>query len=147
MKIFQYILPLFAVMALLTASEETLAQCRPFTKNKVLPLLEGYVQNENYNSAMLIPGDEAEVLMTFYANKEYRLVVAGAPVLPEVEWEIRDTNDQLIYSNKQSTAENKGTFDFKMSSTQQLIIRIRVPKEQSVIPHEGCVVILAGHKA
>lgn len=109
-------------------------------------MLEGYVQNDNYNSAVLIPGDEAEVLMTFYAGKEYRLVVAANPVLPDVEWELRDTNEQLVYSNKQSTANNKSTFDFKMSSTQQLIVRVRVPKEDSVVAHEGCVVILSGHK-
>lgn len=141
MKIFKYILVLALALPLMAN-----AQCRAFTKNKCLPLLEGYVQNDNYNSAMLIPGDEAEVLMTFYANKEYRLIVANAPVLPDVEWEVRDTNDELIYSNKQSTAENKNQFDFKMATTQQLIIRVRVPKEQSVIAHEGCVVILSGFK-
>lgn len=141
MKIFKYILPLLLALPLFTQ-----AQCRAFTKNKCIPMLEGYVQNDNYNSAVLIPGDEAEVLMTFYAGKEYRLVVAANPVLPDVEWELRDTNEQLVYSNKQSTANNKSTFDFKMSSTQQLIVRVRVPKEDSVVAHEGCVVILSGHK-
>lgn len=141
MKLFKYILPFLLALPLMSD-----AQCRAFTKNKCLPMLEGYVQNDNYNSAMLIPGDEAEVLMTFYANKEYRLIVANNPVLPDVEWEVRDTNDELIYSNKQSTAESKNKFDFRMASTQQLVVRVRVPKEQSVIPHEGCVVIMSGHK-
>jgi hypothetical protein len=141
MKIFKYLLPLMLLMPLASS-----AQCRAFTKNKCLPQLEGYVQNDNYNSAMLVPGDEAEVLMTFYANKEYRLLVNGAPVLPELEWELRDTNDDLVFSSKQSTSANKGLFDFKMASTQQLIVRVRVPKEDSVIAHEGCVVILSGYK-
>jgi hypothetical protein len=140
-KIFPYVLIL-----LLTAPVLGNAQCRAFTKNKCMPLLEGYVQNDNYNSALLVPGDEAEVLLTFYANKEYRLIVANNPVLPDVEWEILDTNNDLIYASKQNTTGAKNSFDFKMSSTQQLIVRVRVPKEESVIPHEGCVVIMSGYK-
>ena len=42
------------------------AQCRNFTKKNCLPALDGYVQNDNYNSAVLIPGDEAELELTFW---------------------------------------------------------------------------------
>ena len=120
------------------------AQCRAFTKNKCLPLLDGYVQNENYNSAVLVPGDEAELLLTFYAGKEYRLVVNAHPVLGDVEFEVVDTNDQQIYNNK--SAENKTIFDFKMSNTQQLIVKVRVPKQEAAIQPEGCVTVLVGFK-
>jgi hypothetical protein len=120
------------------------AQCRAFTKNKCLPLLDGYVQNDNYNSAVLVPGDEAELLLTFYSGKEYRIVVGSHPVLGDVEFEIVDTNDEMIYSSK--TADNKSLFDFKMSNTQQLIVKVRVPKQESAIQHEGCVTVLVGSK-
>ena len=50
---------LLALVTLFAA--QTNAQCRTFTKKNCLPLLEGYIQNENYNSAVLIPGDEAEL--------------------------------------------------------------------------------------
>lgn len=120
------------------------AQCRAFTKNKVLPLLDGYVQNDNYNSAVLVPGDEAELLLTFYAGKEYRIVVGSHPVLGDVEFEIVDTNDETIYKN--TTADNKSIFDFKMSNTQQLIVKVRVPKQESAITPEGCVTVLVGSK-
>ncbi len=123
------------------------AQCRAFTKNRVLPLLNGYVQNDNYNAAQLVAGDEAEILLTFYGGKEYRLVVGAHPILGEIEYEVMDTNNQLIYSTKDSKSENKYIFDFKMSSTQQLIVRVRVPKQESAItPHEGCVTIMSGYK-
>jgi hypothetical protein len=122
-------------------------QCRAFTKNRVLPLMSGYVQNDNYNSAQLVPGDEAELLLTFYGNKEYRLVVGVHPILGEVDYEVLDTNNQLIYSSKDSKSENKYIFDFKTSSTQQLIVRIRVPDQQSAVTsHEGCVTVMTGYK-
>ncbi|MEZ4798745.1 MAG: hypothetical protein R2809_02985 [Flavobacteriales bacterium] len=140
MKLVRFIIPVMLVLSGLAAD----AQCRAFTKNKCLPLLEGYVQNDNYNSAVLIPGDEAELLLTFYAGKEYRIVVGSHPVLGDVEFEIVDTNDEMIYSNK--TADNKSTFDFKMSNTQQLIVRVRVPKQETAIQHEGCVTVLVGSK-
>jgi hypothetical protein len=60
MKLYKIILPL-VLLAPFVAD----AQCRAFTKNQCLPQLEGYIQNDNYNSAMLVPGDEAELLLTF----------------------------------------------------------------------------------
>lgn len=142
MKFFRYLLPL---LILLPGMAD--AQCRAFTKNRVLPLMSGYVQNDNYNSAQLVPGDEAELLLTFYDNKEYRLVVGVHPILGEVDYEVLDTNNQLIYSSKDSKSENKYIFDFKTSSTQQLIVRIRVPDQKSAVTaHEGCVTVMTGYK-
>lgn len=139
MKLVKYIIPVLFLLPVLAN-----AQCRAFTKNKCLPLLEGYVQNDNYNSAVLVPGDEAELLLTFYSGKDYRIVVGSHPVLGDVEFELVDTNDEMIYSNK--TADNKSIFDFKMSNTQQLIVRVRVPKQDGAISHEGCVTVLVGSK-
>ncbi len=121
------------------------AQCRAFTKNRVLPNLTGFVQNENYNAALFMEGDEAELLMTFYGGKDYRLVVMAHPVLPEVEFEVLDTNDELLYTNK--TAVNKNVFDFRMSSTQQLKVRVRVPDSKGTMVRQGCVTVVAGHKS
>ncbi|MEY2938213.1 MAG: hypothetical protein RL062_802 [Bacteroidota bacterium] len=120
------------------------AQCRAFTKNRVLPNLTGFIQNENYNAALFMEGDEAELLMTFYGGKDYRLVVMAHPVLPEVEFEVLDTNDELLYSNK--TATNKNTFDFRMTSTQQLKVRVKVPDSKGTMVRQGCVTVVAGHK-
>ncbi|MFM9985843.1 MAG: hypothetical protein ACKVOK_11460 [Flavobacteriales bacterium] len=127
------LLPTFAV-----------AQCRAFTKNKCLPMLEGYVQNDNYNSALLVPGDEAELLLTFYGGKEYRLLLCSHPILGKVEFEVKDTNGELIYAGN---SEDKQLFDFKMANTQQLIVKIIVPDQtNSVSTHEGCVSVMVGSK-
>jgi len=132
------------IFALLAFGITTQAQCRAFTKNRVLPNLSGYIQNENYNAALFMEGDESEVLMTFYGGKNYRLVVMGHPVLPDVEFEVLDTNDELLYSNK--NAENKTVFDFRMVNTQQLKVRVKVPDTGGTLVHQGCVTIVAGHK-
>jgi hypothetical protein len=139
MKIFRILLPLVLLIPVMTD-----AQCRAFTKNQCLPLLEGYVQNDNYNSAMLVPGDDAELLMTFYGGKEYRLVVCAHPILGSVDFEITDTSGESIF--KGNTASTS-TFDFKMANTQQLIVKLKVPDQNSTVSaHEGCVSVMAGSK-
>jgi hypothetical protein len=139
MKLITILLPLFLLMPLLSD-----AQCRAFTKNQCLPQLDGYVQNDNYNSAMLIPGDDAELLLTFYGGKEYRLVVCAHPILGSVDYEITDTNGDSIYKGNTGSGNS---FDFKMVNTQQLIVKLHVPDQKSsVSTHEGCVSVLVGSK-
>jgi len=139
MKLFNILFPLFLLFPILSD-----AQCRAFTKNQCLPMLDGYVQNDNYNSATLIPGDDAELLLTFYGGKEYRLVVCAHPILGSVDYEITDTNGDSIY--KGNTAAGN-SFDFKMVNTQQLIVKLHVPEQKSTVSvHEGCVSVLVGSK-
>lgn len=119
------------------------AQCRSYTKNKCLPGLSGYVQNDNYNSAMLVPGDEAEILLTFFGGKDYRMLVCNHPIIGSVDFEITDTSGELIH--KGNSMEN-GIFDFRMKNTQQLIVKLKVPLGNSEFTHEGCVSVMVGTK-
>ena len=144
MKLMKYILPLMLMLPLLSQG-----QCRSYTKKKCLPDLDGYVQNDNYNSARLIPGDEAELLLTFYGGKEYRLLICSMPILGPVDFEVYDDTEELIYSSATSEDRGTGYFDFKVSSTQQLMIKLIVPEDEgvsSVTPNEGCVTIMVGSK-
>ncbi len=139
MKLYRIVLPLVLLLPFIAD-----AQCRAFTKNQCLPMLEGYVQNDNYNSAMLVPGDEAELLLTFYGGKEYRMVVCAHPILGSVDFEITDTAGESIFKGNSAST---GTFDFKMSSTQQLIVKLRVPEQKSTVSaHAGCVSVMVGSK-
>ena len=106
MKLFKILLPLLFLLPVITS-----AQCRSYTKKKCLPVLSGYVQNDNYNSAMLIPGDEAELLLTFYGGKEYRLLICSQPILGDVEFEVFDDNDEMLYSNTSSADSGNNYFD------------------------------------
>lgn len=144
MRFIKILLPILLIAPLMSS-----AQCRSFTKKKCLPSLDGYSQNDSFNSAVLIPGDEAELLLTFYEGKDYRLLVCAHPILGDVEFEVLDTAEEMIYTNHSDDGADKGTmFDFKVANTQQLIVRIRVPETEtaSTLIHEGCVSIMVGSK-
>jgi hypothetical protein len=144
MKLAKFILPVLIAAPLLASS-----QCRSFTRKKCLPMLEGYVQNENFNSAVLIPGDEAELLLTFYKGKDYRLLICSHPILGDaIQFDVYNTAEEKIYSNLDASGNLVGnSFDFKVANTQQLIVRLRVPGENSkTLVHQGCVSVLVGSK-
>jgi hypothetical protein len=118
------------------------AQCRNFTKKNCLPALDGYVQNDNYNSAVLIPGDEAELELTFLGDTDYRVAVCAHPVLGAVEFDVLDQNNIRLWSN----SEGEDHLDFRMENAQRLRFRVKVPETEAAILHEGCVSILVGSK-
>lgn len=129
-----------AVLSLLSASAS--AQCRTFTKRNCLPVLEGYAQNDNYNSAVLIAGDEAELSVTFLPSTEYRVAVCAHPVLGDVTFDILDQQGIRIWSN----SNGEDHVDFSLQHAQRLRFRIKVPDTDAAILHEGCVSLLVGSK-
>ena len=129
-----------AVLSLLSASAS--AQCRTFTKRNCLPVLEGYAQNDNYNSAVLIAGDEAELSLTFLPSTEYRVAVCAHPVLGDVTFDILDQQGIRIWSN----SKGEDHVDFSLQHAQRLRFRIQVPDSDAAILHEGCVSLLVGSK-
>ena len=122
------------------------AQCRSFTKKNCLSSLDGYIQNDNYNSAILIPGDEAELMLTFLAGQDYRLIVCSHPVLGEVAYEINDGRGKRLFESSKSEPD-VNYVDFKVETTQQLQIHVQVPESKTAIMHEGCVTVLVGSKS
>ena len=129
-----------AILSLLSASAS--AQCRTFTKRNCLPVLEGYAQNDNYNSAVLIAGDEAELSVTFLPSTEYRVAVCAHPVLGDVTFDILDQQGIRIWSN----SNGEDHVDFSLQHAQRLRFRIQVPDTDAAILHEGCVSLLVGSK-
>lgn len=122
------------------------AQCKSFTKNHCLTDLEPYVYDGQLNSAILTEGDVAELLLTLYGGQDYRILVCGQDVLGKIEFNLFDTNRNLIFSNKDH--DYVKSWDFKSNSTQQLIVQVIVPKQESNVDmlHNGCVSILKGFK-
>ncbi|MAU76455.1 MAG: hypothetical protein CL831_06220 [Crocinitomicaceae bacterium] len=136
----KYTILLLASFAFFAA--EASSQCRAFTKRNCLPIMEEYTQNDNYNAAVLIPGDAAELDMAFYGGVNYRVVVCSHPVLGAVEFGLYDSQGNSLWEN----TDGSDHVDLSIESTQQLSIRISVPESDAALIHEGCVSIMLGSK-
>jgi len=136
----KYTILLLASFAFFAAAAS--GQCRAFTKRNCLPILGDYIQNDNYNAAVLIPGDEAELGMAFYGGVDYRVVVCSHPVLGAVEFGLYDSDGNALWSNE----DGLDHVDLQIASTQQLSIRVKVPESDAALIHEGCVSIMLGSK-
>ena len=122
------------------------AQCKAFAKNKCLPELQNYTHDGNYHAAVLVEGEEAELYKTFYSDMEYRVAITGETNLPAVEFKVMDINKNVLYSNKEHN--NATTWDFKLQSSQQLKILVKVSSfnKPGETPASGCVAIMFGFK-
>lgn len=121
----------------------TKAQCRSFTKKTCRPALENYIHNGQMNTAVLYPGDKADMMLTFYSGQKYRLLVCTQEQLGDVTFRVLDIDRNEVYNSKDK-GSNK--FDFKVASTQQLIVEVNVPKGDAThdMDFQGCISILVG---
>lgn len=138
-------LGLILVSALLSGSFLAYSQCRGYTKRKCLPALKEYTHDGKMNFAQLYAGDKAEIKLTFYSGQKYRLLTCTD--FDEVDIIVKDTDGNPVFK---SEGNPMASFDFRMGSTQQLIIEIKVPKADNTT-HEldmmGCVSIITGIKS
>ena len=146
-------LHLFLLVVFSLFSLMSYAQCKSFAK-KICKLELGvpgyetfYIHDGNYHAAILTEGEEAELYKTFYSEQEYRIAICGSEALPDIEFKVIDGNRNVLYSNKDNNF--KRVWDFKLESTQQLKIAIKVKARENIPPEEvahGCVAIMFGFK-
>lgn len=122
------------------------AQCKQFAKNTCKVELSPFQHDGNYHAAVLLEGEEAELYKTFYSDTDYRILICGAGNLGNIEFNIVDGNGKVLYNNKYH--ELKTNWDFRLDSSQQLKIIVKVPvsNASSLEPKEGCVSIMFGFK-
>ncbi len=141
-----YLATTFVALALALLSFNANAQCKTFAKNVCKPILTPYLHDGNYNAAILTEGEEAELYKTFYSGQVYRITICGSEALPQIQFRVIDSKNNVIYDNK---SQNYATsYDFKTDASQQLKIHIKVPasgKSQEEI-NSGCVAIMFGFK-
>jgi hypothetical protein len=70
-------------------STSSFAQCTSFTKKQGFPALEPFTHNGQLTSTKFMPGDEAEIEMTFNAGNDYRALVLWQEVLGNVTFKIK----------------------------------------------------------
>ncbi len=132
------------LLALVSGIQVSLSgQCKTFTKNECKPKLSPYIYNGQLNSAVLNEGDFAELLLTFYSNQDYRVVVCGAEELGPIIFKLIDDAGNPIFTNEDH--EMIDHWDFHTNSTQQLHIEVSVPESSDGESFKsGCVSILVG---
>lgn len=137
----KYLYIVFAFVLLLPSLSQ--AQCKSFTKKKCIPQLGEYSFNGQLNTAVLTRGEEAELMLSFYSGQKYRMYVCAEEQLGDVEYEIMDIDRNVIYSSKDKDVK---LFDFKVPSTQQLILHVMIAGEKTkhALAFQGCVSILVG---
>jgi hypothetical protein len=142
-KIYQ-ILIVLTVLALLPFSGNS--QCKSFAKKVCKSELMPYIHDGNYNAAILTEGEDAELYKTFYAGQNYRIYICGSDALPEIEFQVLDVNRNVLYDNRK--ANYSRLWDFKLESSQQLIISLRVKNSEGESEEliSGCVAIMFGIK-
>ncbi len=121
------------------------AQCRNFVRNNCGEMMNGYVISENFNAAKLMPGDEAELKLTFSKGEDYRVAVCSHSVLGDVHWHISSDDAVSLFDNEQHDGTNY--FDFRVPGTQELTIDVKVsPDNPRPVKPSACVAILIGKK-
>lgn len=138
------VLLIIAVAFTFAFATESNAQCKEFAKKICKLELLPYIHDGIYNATILAEGETAELFKTFYSGQEYRLAICGDDMLKTVEFEVLDGERNVLFSNKD---HNYAKFwDFKLESSQQLIISIQVPTndEMSDQLSSGCVAVLVG---
>jgi hypothetical protein len=124
-------------------------QCKRYTKKDCLPSLSPYMHNGQLTSAILYPGDSADVAMTFNAGKEYRIIVCNQEQIGIVQFKVLDKSRKVLY--KSNPEEHNPVWDFKVENTQQFVIQLTVPameksnQKTNLVPN-GCVSLLVGFK-
>ena len=107
--------------------------------------MEGYVPSENFSAAKFMPGDVAELDMTFSKGEDYRLLICSQSTLGDVEFKIYDTDKNLLFDN--SEQEYTDSFDFRVPGTQELTVAVKVPEDSNqTLSPQGCVAIIVGKK-
>jgi len=122
------------------------AQCKSFAKKVCKLELTPYIHDGNYNAAILTEGEDAELYKTFYAGQNYRIYICGSDALPEIEFQVLDVNRNVLYDNRKN--DYSRIWDFKLQSSQQLIISLRVKNSEDDAAEliSGCVAIMFGIK-
>jgi hypothetical protein len=137
---------LFIITFIASVNPFVNAQCKGFAKKICKLELIPFIHDGNYHAAILTEGEEAELYKTFYSGQNYRIAVCGSDALGAIEFQISDGYKNVLYDNRDHN--NVRIWDFKLESSQQLKIAIKVPvgNGESEYPASGCVAIMFGFK-
>ncbi|HIA36512.1 MAG TPA: hypothetical protein EYN89_07185 [Flavobacteriales bacterium] len=147
-KLIQVLILVFALSAPIIGY----SQCKGFAKRKCLPELKPFIHNGQLNSTTLMEGESAELVMTFHAKQQYRVIICSQESLDKVAFIIMDMDREVLFDSEDEG--NSNNWDFNVNATQQMIIMVSVPKPKKhsnanltgTMVQSGCVALLVGFK-
>ncbi len=121
------------------------AQCKSFAKTTCKPELAPFIHDGIYNAAVAAEGETIELYKTFYSGQDYRLIVCGEDVLPGIEFQVLDSDRNILFDNTESGTD---IWDFNLTASQMLTISIQVNSSDEMSDDivQGCVSVLIGFK-
>lgn len=142
MKNIHKILIVLVIVAMLPLA--SFSQCKNFAKKICKMELLPYVHDGIYNATVLSEGETAELYKTFYSGQDYRISICGDQALPKIHFQVLDAEKNVLYDNKKNNYST--SWDFKLQSSQQLIISIQVQTSDELSDQilSGCVSVLVG---
>lgn len=121
------------------------SQCDEFVKQECLPQLGPFTDIGKRNLAVLLPGDTAQIGVTFYKAHQYRIVVCAQPVLGRVRFRLMNRSGSVLFDSKSHNSPQY--WDFNNEVTQNVVIQLIVPAvAANQVAQTGCVSVLVGFK-
>ncbi len=128
-------------------TNQAFSQCTSFTKKQGFPALSPFIHNGQITSTKFMPGDVADIEMTFNAGSDYRVLVVFQEVLGDVTFQVKDKKGKILFTSK--AGDTTPLWDFRVNTTQQLMVSVHVPtmddKTNKILP-QGCISVLVGFK-
>ena len=142
----KYVYAFGIVMLMLSLPKTITAQCNAFVKKKCMYKVVPFTSNGQVNTSTLEAGKTLSLNLSFYAGKDYRIIVCSEEILGDVTFKIIDKSKRVVFDSAEN--DHPDFWDFKAKSTQPLTVEVTSPPSQStssVIP-SGCLSILVGFK-
>ncbi|HET6227391.1 MAG TPA: hypothetical protein VFF27_13995 [Bacteroidia bacterium] len=142
----KYVYALCIAMMLLTTPLITKAQCNTFVKKKCMFKVVPFTSNGQVNTSTLEAGKTISLNLSFFAGKDYRIIVCSEEILGDVTFKIIDKSKKVVFNSADN--DHPDFWDFKAKSTQPLTVEVTSPPSQStssVVP-SGCLSIIVGFK-
>ena len=137
--------PLLLIFFVIAFAFYGLSQCDEFVKQNCLPQLGPFTNIGKRNLAVLLPGDTAQIGVTFYKSHQYRVVVCAQPVLGKVRFRLMNRAGTVLFDSKSHNLPQY--WDFNNEITQNVIIQLIVPSvSANQVAQTGCVSVLVGFK-
>jgi len=134
----KFILPLLTIASIVSASSVD-AQCRRFTRQRVISTLDQGTVIDQVTAGTLGRGESAATLLVVDAPGKVDLVISTHPDLGEVTYSVVDTQGKN-YGHGQIRGQIE-RFPIETDGTSDLIVHIQSEKSTNAYAPLGCVAL------